>query len=59
MSITKLTPPWGAPGVAGRVSLDLDHVRPYVSPPRILVGLLTGDGELARRDREVTPRVRR
>lgn len=59
MSITKLTPQWGAPVVAGRAPHDLDHVRPYVRPPRILVGLLTGDGgevELARRDREVEQR---
>ena len=56
MSITKLTPHWGAPVVAGRASHDLDHVRRYVPPPRILVGLLTGDGELARCDRDVAPR---
>ena len=43
MPITKLTPVWGAQGQPH--AHDLAYVRPYTPPPRILVGLLTGDPE--------------
>lgn len=43
MSITKLTPVWAAQGRETHAH-DLTYVRPYVPPPRIIVGLLTGDG---------------
>lgn len=42
MPITKLTPVWGAPGQPH--AHDLSYVRPYHPPPRIIVGLLTGEG---------------
>jgi hypothetical protein len=48
MSITKLHPVWVASGRPS--SHDLSNVRPYTPPPRVIVGLLTGDGELAQRD---------
>jgi hypothetical protein len=44
MSITKLTPVWGAHGQPH--AHDLAYVRPYTPPPRIIVGLLTGEVEL-------------
>jgi hypothetical protein len=43
MSITKLTPVWAAQGRETHAH-DLHYVRPYVPPPRVIVGLLTGDG---------------
>ncbi len=43
MSITKLTPVWAAQGRETHAH-DVHYVRPYVPPPRIIVGLLTGDG---------------
>lgn len=44
MSITKLTPVWVGP-VSTPAPAKSD--RPYQPPPRIIVGLLTGDGALA------------
>jgi len=44
MSITK------SPPVPVAQADDLRRVRPYVPPPRIIVGLLTGDGELVPRE---------
>jgi hypothetical protein len=41
MTITKLTPVWAAEGTHPH---DLTYVRPYVPPPRIIVGMLTGGG---------------
>lgn len=43
MSITKLTPVWVAQGRETHAH-DVHYVRPYVPPPRIIVGLLTGEG---------------
>ena len=48
MSITKLTPVWAAQGRVTHAH-DVHYVRPYVPPPRIIVGLLTGDGELTQK----------
>ncbi len=42
MSITKLTPVW-----VGQVRSSSSTERPNNPPPRIIVGLLTGDGALA------------
>lgn len=42
MSITKLTPVW-----VGQVRTSSNTERPSHPPPRIIVGLLTGDGALA------------
>lgn len=42
MSITKLTPVW-----VGQVRTSSSTERPQNPPPRIIVGLLTGDGALA------------
>ena len=42
MSITKLTPVW-----VGHVRTPSSTERPPTPPPRIIVGLLTGDGVLA------------
>jgi hypothetical protein len=42
MSITKLTPVW-----VGQVRTSSNTDRPNNPPPRIIVGLLTGDGALA------------
>lgn len=42
MSITKLTPVW-----VGQVRTPAPADRPPNPPPRIIVGLLTGDGALA------------
>ncbi len=41
MSITKLTPVW-----VGQVRTPAPADRPANPPPRIIVGLLTGDGAL-------------
>lgn len=41
MSITKLTPVW-----VGQVRPSTPTERPVNPPPRIIVGLLTGDGAL-------------
>jgi len=42
MSITKLTPVW-----VGQVPKASSTERPSNPPPRIIVGLLTGDGALS------------
>jgi len=57
MTITKLTPVWAA---EGRVTHphDLTYVRPYVPPPRIIVGMLTGDGALVPKTRQPVERER-
>ncbi len=48
MSITKLTPVW----IAQTRAATHDHVRHYVPPPRVIIGLLTGDGEHATREQQ-------
>lgn len=53
MPITKLTPVWGAHGQPH--AHDLSYVRPYTPPPRVIVGLLTGDGEPVENKTPVPP----
>jgi hypothetical protein len=58
MTITKLTPVWAAEGRDTHAH-DVTYVRPYVPPPRIIVGMLTGDGSLVADAKQPVERSKR